>query len=78
MHGNVWEWCQDDWHGNYENAPTDGSVRILDYSSNKVIRGGSWFDYLYDCRSAIRSNGTRDVRSNDIGFRVVCVVPRTT
>jgi formylglycine-generating enzyme required for sulfatase activity len=26
MHGNVWEWCLDDWHGNYENAPTDGSA----------------------------------------------------
>jgi len=26
MHGNVWEWCEDVWHGNYERAPTDGSV----------------------------------------------------
>ncbi|MFM6791146.1 MAG: formylglycine-generating enzyme family protein [Microcystis panniformis] len=26
MHGNVWEWCMDDWHDNYENAPTDGSA----------------------------------------------------
>ncbi|MFM6785793.1 MAG: formylglycine-generating enzyme family protein, partial [Microcystis panniformis] len=25
-HGNVWEWCMDDWHDNYENAPTDGSA----------------------------------------------------
>jgi formylglycine-generating enzyme required for sulfatase activity len=23
MHGNVWEWCLDDWHENYQNAPVD-------------------------------------------------------
>lgn len=25
MHGNVWEWTDDIWHSDYENAPNDGS-----------------------------------------------------
>jgi hypothetical protein len=45
MHGNVWEWCQDDWHDNYTNAPKDGSAWI-GQSYYAVLRGGSWFTVL--------------------------------
>ncbi len=78
MHGNVWEWCQDDWHDSYKNAPNDGSAWVSETSSTKVTRGGSWGSNPTLCRSAPRDLGTRGGRDADIGFRVVCVVPRTT
>jgi formylglycine-generating enzyme required for sulfatase activity len=76
MHGNVWEWCQDIWHDSYKNAPTDGSAWEDGESSSRVLRGGSWLIYPRYCRSAFRSFNSVD-RYNDIGFRVVCCVPRT-
>ena len=78
MHGNVWEWCQDDWHDSYKNAPNDGSAWVSETSSTKVTRGGSWGINPDFCRSATRNTTARDDRSYFIGFRVVCVVPRTT
>jgi formylglycine-generating enzyme required for sulfatase activity len=74
MHGNVWEWCQDDWHNSYEGAPTDGSAWISDESSNdwKVLRGGSWFFNPGDCRSACRDYLVAGFVNYNNGFRVVC------
>ncbi|MFM6254385.1 MAG: formylglycine-generating enzyme family protein, partial [Dolichospermum sp.] len=54
MHGNVWEWCLDDWHNNYDGAPTDGSAWINRSNDRKVRRGGSWYDFSDFCRSASR------------------------
>ena len=78
LHGQVWEWCEDDWHENYEGAPKDGSAWLSEKSSKKVIRAGSWDNDPGFCRSAIRGYGNRDNRRYYIGFRVVCVAPRTT
>jgi formylglycine-generating enzyme required for sulfatase activity len=73
MHGNVWEWCQDDWHNNYEDAPTDGSAWISNKAKiNKLLRGGSWYHNPGLCRSAYRSFNYLDSSDDVIGFRVVC------
>jgi formylglycine-generating enzyme required for sulfatase activity len=73
MHGNVFEFCQDRWHCNYENAPTDGSAWIeAEQLDQIVIRGGS-FDYYEDnCRSSYRTDTCRDYRYQGTGFRVAC------
>jgi formylglycine-generating enzyme required for sulfatase activity len=74
MHGNVWEWCQDVWHENYNNAPTDGSAWETGGDSNtRVLRGGSWNNYPWDCRSADRVRGSAGNCLNYRGFRVVCL-----
>ena len=81
MHGNVWEWCLDEWHDSYEGAPTDGRA-WLDAAERekskesvkiKLLRGGSWFDYPGDCRSACRYPYQPGYAFNIVGFRVVCL-----
>ena len=74
MHGNVYEWCQDNWHSNYKGAPTDGSAWLSskEDSNRRLLRGGSWHDIPEDCRSASRTYDLLDYLNNKIGFRVVC------
>ena len=76
MHGNVWEWCLDHWHENYQKVPTDGSAWLIeDEKARRVRRGGSWIDLPWNCRSADRYNSSRANRGYRIGFRVVSVAP---
>jgi formylglycine-generating enzyme required for sulfatase activity len=78
MHGNVWEWCEDDWHNSYEGAPTDGSAWLEENrtETKRLLRGGFWNDFPRYCRSAYRSYDSRDLRNFNLGFRVLCVSPR--
>lgn len=71
MHGNVLEWCQDDYQENYINAPTDGSASTVLSATYKLLRSGSWYAYARNCRSAFRGGGLRGDRYDHCGFRVV-------
>jgi formylglycine-generating enzyme required for sulfatase activity len=76
LSGNVWEWCEDQWHDNYEGAPTDGSAwidRADDVS--RVIRGGCWGDFARYCRPSFRGDNRPASRGINVGFRVVLVPP---
>jgi formylglycine-generating enzyme required for sulfatase activity len=81
MHGNVLEWCLDDWHGSYEGAPVNGSAWVdgaegkstKGKEERKLLRGGSWYLYPWNCRSAYRYLSQPDDALISIGFRVVCL-----
>ena len=80
MHGNVWEWCQDEWHDDYSGgqAPTDGKAWTTEghvEAAIRVIRGGSWGNYAVDCRSAIRSGSAPGSRYDNLGFRLTRTLP---
>ncbi|MEA5618368.1 bifunctional serine/threonine-protein kinase/formylglycine-generating enzyme family protein [Cronbergia sp. UHCC 0137] len=75
MSGNIWEWCEDEWHSNYIGAPVDGSARVSN-NHNQLLRGGSWYDYPKFCRSSSRIKFARDYRDSLVGFRVVCTTFR--
>jgi formylglycine-generating enzyme required for sulfatase activity len=78
MHGNVWEWCADYWHENYNSAPTNGSAWTYGGDSGKRLwRGGGWNYYPRNCRSAFRFCYSPGYRRGYVGFRVVVSLPRT-
>ncbi len=72
LHGNVFEWCEDDDHYSYDGAPADGRawVNIPLRASSRINRGGSWGDGAAHCRSANRSYASLIARGRDLGFRL--------
>jgi formylglycine-generating enzyme required for sulfatase activity len=83
LHGNVWEWCLDDWHSNYHGAKEDGRAWLESYGARvrqreegerfKLLRGGSWFVEPQNCRSACRGRNLSGNLYSSVGFRVCCL-----
>ena len=71
VHGNVWEWVEDCWHGSYRGAPSDGRAWTVGGDcGRRVLRGGSWLYAPRYLRSAARSGGSTGLRRSLAGFRV--------
>jgi formylglycine-generating enzyme required for sulfatase activity len=73
MHGNVWEWCQDLFHGYDRVSVVDPCA--TETGQDRVRRGGSWFSPGYSMRSANRAYGHPMSRLQNTGFRLVMILP---
>jgi len=73
MTGNVWEWCEDDWHDSYETAPKDGTawVDATNRGANRVHRGGGWDNFEQFSRTSNRNYRTPTFRHPYLGFRIL-------
>ena len=69
--GNVREWVEDAWFGDYKSVPKDGSARTSAATNQRVVRGGSFADPAYLLRSASRIGLSSDTRDSQTGFRIV-------
>ncbi len=72
MHGNVWEWCADNWINDYRMSPRDGIDYQIQDNPYRVARGGSWHEPPALCRSAVRLRVLQSDADEFMGFRVVC------
>ena len=84
MHGNVYEWCLDTWHGSYSEKPEElkksGNIPWVsgdEKEERRLLRGGSWVTLPRHCRSAYRYYSRPGVRLSSIGFRIVSCLART-
>ena len=72
LSGNVWEWLEDRWHSNYQEAPTDGTAWVdREKDAHSVLRGGSWSFHAQNACAAVRNFNNPHLRLNNFGFRVV-------
>lgn len=73
MHGYLWEYVADEWHDNYQGAPTDGSYwgGTDKNVTARVLRGGSWKDEFPKLRCAARRKLESTEKGDEIGFRCV-------
>ena len=75
MHGYLREYVLDDWYPDYQEAPSDGSPRIIPESERIVLRGGSWKDRYDQLTSSYRQSAEVGIEDDAVGFRCVKSTP---
>jgi formylglycine-generating enzyme len=69
MSGSVWEWCSD-WYSDYVSS-SQTNPKGPSSGTHYVVRGGSWYDDAYHCRSTYRNYMSPGYNDITTGFRVV-------
>ena len=69
MHGNVWEWCEDFWENDLGSKPVIDPKGVAK-GTERVLRGGSWFNRGRSVRSVMRYYYSPDDRGSSIGLRL--------
>ena len=78
MHGNVSEWCEDDYHNSYgrPGAPVNGTPWVdSPRAAFRMFRGGGWVDHAVFLRAADRRSYLPGYRTDGLGFRLVRTLP---
>ena len=74
--GNLSEWVQDPWHGNYQSAPNDSRVWSSGSPVERVVRGGSYKDPGTAITATSRLPLLRRDRLPELGFRIARDLPK--